>query len=160
MLQVIWWVQKSCQYDKITIVMESVYHWKTNCFYMYCWWRHQFHIVPIFEICADETLTFYIRAYLWKLPINHIIYTEYSQSLKKYYCFKPSKQSAVVWNFFGHNWQFIFEFIHIIHSTFNTETILYPIKWITITRNKILYIFFLSYYGKDMCLLYPIGGKG
>ena len=37
------------------------------------------HIVPIFEIYADETLTSYIRAYLWKLPINHIIY---SQSLK------------------------------------------------------------------------------
>ena len=40
------------------------------------------HIVPIFEIYADETLTFYIRADLWKLPINYIIYTEYSQSLK------------------------------------------------------------------------------
>ena len=42
----------------------------------------EIHIVPIFEIYADETLTFYIRTYLWKLPINHIIYTEYSQSLK------------------------------------------------------------------------------
>ena len=40
-------------------------------------------MVPDFEIYVNENLTFFVlRVYLWKLPINHEIYTSNHHSLK------------------------------------------------------------------------------
>ena len=97
------------------------------------------HIVPIFEIYADETLTFYIRAYLWKLPINHIIYTEYSQSLNKYYCFKSSKFLSL-----GSSTSFI------QHSTLLRETKYYRSSSCRImVKTKSMYVDCIQFEGKD-----------
>ena len=40
------------------------------------------HIVPLFEIFCEESLSFSIRVLLWKLPSTHEIHTNYSGSYK------------------------------------------------------------------------------
>ena len=37
--------------------------------------KDNIHMVPDIEIYVNEDLTFCVRVYLWKLPINHEIYT-------------------------------------------------------------------------------------
>ena len=44
--------------------------------------KDNIHMVPDFEIYGNEDLTFCVRVYLWKLPINHEIYTSNHHSLK------------------------------------------------------------------------------
>ena len=39
-------------------------------------------MVPVVEIYVNEDLTVFVRVYLWKLPINHEIYTSNDHSLK------------------------------------------------------------------------------
>ena len=39
-------------------------------------------MVPDFEIYVNENLTFFVHVYLWKVPINHEIYTSNDHSLK------------------------------------------------------------------------------
>ena len=39
-------------------------------------------MLPDFEIYVNENLTFFVRVYLWKLPINYEIYTSNHHSLK------------------------------------------------------------------------------
>ena len=44
--------------------------------------KDNIHMVPDFEIYVNEDSTFFVRVYLWKLPINHGIYTSNHHSLK------------------------------------------------------------------------------
>ena len=44
--------------------------------------KDNIHMVPDFEIYVNEYLTFSVHVYLWKLPINHEIYTSNHHSLQ------------------------------------------------------------------------------
>ena len=44
--------------------------------------KDNIHMVPDFDIYVNENLTFFVRVYLWKRPINHEIYTSNHHSLK------------------------------------------------------------------------------
>ena len=62
----------------------KLYDWETSITSTISYFnlKDDLHLVSKFEIYVDEHLSFAIRFFLWRLPNNHEIYSQYNGSLK------------------------------------------------------------------------------